>query len=78
MKPYVFPLRVQHITSAAWSWGSRNPDFVLNEELLDWLAEMDFQYRISYTGGRAEDDYIEHFIEFDCHYQATHFKIRWI
>lgn len=57
--------------------GSTNLDFILKEEIVEWLEDNEISVRISYVGGRCEEDWYEYTGHFDCFEHAVIFKTRW-
>lgn len=76
-----FPIPSDLLASYARWWFGDKADFVLNEEVSEWIGEQDIRVQVKALHLRHKeptfDSDIQYEIIFECVRDATLFKLRW-
>lgn len=73
---FSIPASVAVINSHALIWAAYSPDYVLNEDVIEWLEENNIYVSIDFdTDNRQE--IVEYQLFFNTEHDAILFKLRW-
>lgn len=74
---YEYPVPPKLIQSFARSWGSLKRDYVLIDEVEDWLVENEIAPSVRFEVQHFEYEPIHYFLLFADYAEALSFVIRW-
>jgi hypothetical protein len=74
---FELPIATKLIATYARTWAASKRDFVLIDEVEDWLLNNDSDPALRYVGPHYECDRVEYFLIFQSYPEAFSFLLRW-
>jgi hypothetical protein len=74
---YELPIAARLIETYARIWATNKRDYVLIEEVEDWIVDNDIQASVRYLPSHYECDPVEYFLVFAHYPEAFSFMLRW-